>query len=55
VSNLTKENNAPRRAVSPRAQLVVWGGLIGLLVLVGFGLKRLAAGNRATRSQGPGF
>jgi cytochrome c biogenesis protein CcmG/thiol:disulfide interchange protein DsbE len=43
-SRLLDDNYAKRRAVSPRTQLIIWGGLIGLLVLVGLGLKRSQQG-----------
>ena len=31
---------APKRGVSTTTQIIIWGAVIALLVLVGFGLKR---------------
>jgi cytochrome c biogenesis protein CcmG, thiol:disulfide interchange protein DsbE len=41
---MTQENPLPRRGLPRQTQLAVWGGLFGLLLLVGFGLKRTQQG-----------
>lgn len=49
------ENKNTKRALPPRAQILVWGGLVGLLVLVGAGLKRSQQGTIQPGDKIPDF
>jgi cytochrome c biogenesis protein CcmG/thiol:disulfide interchange protein DsbE len=52
---MTEATTGPRRSVPRQAQILIWAVLLGLLVLVGFGLKRTQQGTVQPGEKIPDF